>query len=235
AEPKSRKLPIALLIAAILLVATAAVFLLRPHSPPTGAPPLEEQPTVAVGRSSDAAGPPLDGNPVSTSDAADDASADAGQPAETQLSPGSAEELTPPPGTTPDAAAEVTEVESPAEPPRRRRSPPAAARTAKKPTPEPTQQAPPPPRRAVDPPAILDAPAIELPPELAALCSGLDVILTATIGGDGELLGAKMSGTPEARCAEAARRHLERYRFQPGTDFAGDGVPAKLTLSIRFP
>ena len=85
------------------------------------------------------------------------------------------------------------------------------------------------------PPAILEAPNIELDAATAQQCSAQEVILTASIDASGELVSSRALVASDEVCKAAALEHVKRYRFKPGRDFADEPVPSKLTLSIRFP
>jgi TonB family protein len=75
------------------------------------------------------------------------------------------------------------------------------------------------------------------PPEAAAnaACAGKRVILTLTVGEDGDVQACRILSDSAPACAEAARRAALRYRFKPALDSEGHPVKATTTISLEFP
>ncbi|MEM9556004.1 MAG: protein kinase [Acidobacteriota bacterium] len=132
------------------------------------------------------------------------------------------------------ATTEPEATETSPSPPRSTEAAPARRPTGAD-TPPPAETAAESPRRAVVPPAILDAPTIELDGTTARACASSEVILTVSVDAAGQPTSSRALVSADESCAAAARKHLESYRFEPGRDFEDRPVPSSLTLSIRFP
>ena len=219
--PPKRRLPWAQILL-VSLVAVGSLIWLR-SGEPTPSPQPESPQEVAVPTTSEE--PVVDSTPGSTEPALSDPMMSEPETGE-DASDTAIEEVAS--GEAPETSGAQDEPEVKAE------EPPAVQRPA--PSPPPPPPPPPPiPRKAVVPPAILDAPDLELDAATSQQCSAQEVILTASIDAAGELTASRVLVGNGEVCQAAALDHVKRYRFQPGRDYADEPVDSKLTLSIRFP